>query len=267
MMLNHFFSYLDRIQFLNINIWDFSYHSFFREYARLFLLKAVLAHPVKARQGLKKYLNLIKNHENLFPKYNQFLSIPNEKTFLERIKREKIEPLVGLGFCLKPYHHDKPSSTCPSGRANHDCLYLEKGQTQAICFNCAIFRISEQGLKTGCKIYIMTSARDIARDFLFPQVNFRKFPSAILLLCPYSVQAIIPPLLICKINMFLMAYDSGYCRDFKEWLSADRGKKEETTALNKASWEKLMDLLGKLDHSKHRFFRFQRAGNIFIPTI
>ena len=222
MLLNRLFIYLDRILFLNTNIWDFTYHSFFRGYARLFLFKAMLSHPIKTLQGLNQYRHFMKAHENICPKYKQFLSIPDERAFLECIKKQKIRPLVGLGFCLKPYNPEKPSSSCPSGRANHDCLYLENGKTEAICYGCAIFRLGRKCLETGCKVYIMTSARDIAMDFLIPQISSGKFPSSILLLCPYSIQAIIPPLLICNINMFLMAYNSGYCRDYQEWLRADK---------------------------------------------
>ncbi|UCC40160.1 MAG: hypothetical protein JSV96_01510 [Candidatus Aminicenantes bacterium] len=261
--MNRFFTYLDRISFMNINIWDFTYHSFFREYARFFLFKVMLSHPFRTSKGLTKYRRLMKEHKDILPKFTKFLSIPDEKSFFESIKKQRISPLVGLGFCLKPYNPEKPSSSCPSGRANHDCLYLDKGQTEAICYSCAIYRLGEKCLETGCKVYIMTSAKEIARDFLIPQINSEKFPSAILLLCPYSIQAIIPPLLICNIDMFLMAYNSGYCRDFQEWVSADRGIKEEITSLGKASWKKLLDLLSKLDGSEPQYKRFRREGNIF----
>ena len=266
MPLNRFFAYLDSVLFLDINIWDFTYRSFFKEYARSFLFKAMLSHPIKTSKGLTKYRHFIKAQENIRPKYRQFLSIPDERAFLENIKMQKIGPLVGLGFCLKPYNPEKSSSSCPSGRANHDCLYLEKGETEAICHGCAIYRLSGKCLETGCKVYIMTSAEEIARDFLIPQISSGKFPSSILLLCPYSIQAIIPPLLICNINMFLMAYNSGYCRDYQEWLSADKGIKEEMTALNKTSWEMLLGLLRKLDGSGPQYRRFRKERNIFFPV-
>jgi len=44
-MLSRFLSSLDRKSFLNFHIWEFSYHSFFKEYARLFFYKAILSHP------------------------------------------------------------------------------------------------------------------------------------------------------------------------------------------------------------------------------
>lgn len=225
----------------------------------------MLVHPIRSIRGLKKYRNFLQNQENILPQYKQNLSIPDETLFLERIKRQKIRPLVGLGFCLKPYNPAEPSIDCPSGRANHKCLFLEKGQTTAACFNCAIHKIARKCLERGCKVYIMTSAKDIVRSFLIPQIISRKFPSAILLLCPYSVQAIIPSLFICDTDMFLMAYNSGYCRNYQEWLKADRGNKEEMTILNKASWEKLLDLLSKSGSPEPQFRHFRREGNIFYP--
>ncbi len=265
MPLNRFFAYLDRVLFLDINIWHFTYRSFLREYAGFFLLKVMLIHPIKTIRGLKKYRHFMKTQENIFPKYKRFLSIPNEKIFLDNIEKGEKAPLIGLGFCLKPYNPEDASSSCPSERANHDCLYLEKLQIQAICSTCAIYRIVRKSLKAGSRVYIMTSAKDIARDFLIPQIRSGKFSSAILFLCPYSVQAIIPPLLICGINMFLMAYNDGYCQNYQDWLSADRGVKEETTSLSKASWEKLLDLLSQLESHEHQYRRFKREGNIFYP--
>jgi len=264
MRLNRFFHHLDRISFFSINIWNFSYHSFFKEYARLFFFKVMVGYPLRTIRGLKKYRHFIKQKENLFFKYGQFLFITDEKAFLEKIKKQKIKPLVGLGFCLKP-NNPENASFCPSGRANHDCLYLEKGQALQVCFYCSIYKISRKCLETGCDVYIMTSAKDIARDFLIPQVKDEKFPSAILLLCPYSIQAIIFPLLICGVDVFLMAYERGFCRDYREWRSADKGNKNEMTELSKESWKKIFDLLSESRDVNSQFQRFRREGNIFYP--
>ena len=62
-----------------------------------------------------------------------------------------------------------------------------------------------------------------------------------------------------------MAYNKGYCRDYEEWLRADKGFKEELTVLNNKSWEKLLDLLNKLGSPESRYQRFRREGNIFYP--
>jgi hypothetical protein len=267
-----FFVHLDRGRFLNVHIWNFSYRSLPREYARSFFFKAVLAQPRKALRGLERYRTLIGREPDISAKYHHHLSIPDEPTFFKSLKKQKTSPLVGLGFCLKPVDPGNPENSCPSGRANHDCLYLERGEMRPVCSGCAIFKVARRSLDAGCPVYIMTSAEDIARDFLFPQIKRGAFPSAVLLLCPYSVQAIILPLLICGVDGFLMTYASGACRDYLEWRRADLGTKPEQTSLDSESWEKLVGLLRKIEDgigAKGQIKKalcFRREGNIFHPV-
>lgn len=251
--MSRFLDFLDRISFLNINIWDFSSRSLFKEYGRLFLFKVVIPHPVRTLRGLYRYRKILKMNKTVPLSHSQAFFLPCT------------HPLVGFGFCLKPHDPDRAFSSCPSGRANHDCLFLEGGQTRPICSQCLIHKIAVKCLESGCRVYIMTSAQDIARDFLIPQVQAGTFPTAILLLCPYSIRAIQLPLLICGIDMFLMAYDRGDCRDYTEWRKADLGEKEEITGLSPSSWAKLMTVLAEIGPSerKHRIFR--REGNVFYP--
>jgi len=264
-MSDRLFDRLDRKSFLHFHIWEFAYRSFFKKYARLFFLKAMLKHPIKAASGLRDYHRFIKSRKNLFSQYQKFLAVPDEDTFQDKITQQKTRPLLGLGFCLKPHVPEDGTRSCPSGRANHDCLYLERGETQNVCFGCAIFKIAKKGMESGCSIYIMTSAKDIAIDFLLPQINKGLFPTSILLLCPYSVQAILPSLFICNIDALLLAYESGFCKNYKEWRLADLGTKEDRTTLSKESSEKLFGLLGQTDILKIPPQSFRREGNIFYP--
>lgn len=264
-MLYRLFERLDRKSFLHFHVWEFGYRSFFKEYARLFFLKAMLAHPRKTYKGLKEYRRFIKNRSNLFPDYKKSLAVPDEETFEDRIRQQKTRPLLGLGFCLKPHDTENSARSCPSGRANHECLYLESGETKHVCLGCAIYKTAKKGLNSGCSIYIMTSAKDIAIDFLLPQIDKGLFPAAILLLCPYSVQAILPSLFICGIDAFLFAYDSGYCRDYKEWRLADLGTKEDRTTMSRESLEKLLDRISQTGIPEILPQSFIRAGNIFYP--
>jgi hypothetical protein len=263
--IGQFFDNLDKKSFLLFHIWEFTYRSFFKEYARLFFLKAVLKHPFKTAKGLIGYQRFIGSQENLFSHYQRSLAVPDEDTFEDQLRQQKKNPLLGLGFCLKPYDPEDISLSCPSGRANHDCLYLETGQAQNACPGCVIYRIAREGLNSGCSIYIMTSAKDIAKDFLLPQIDSGKFPTAFLLLCPYSVQAILPSLLICGIDAYLVAYDSGYCKDYKEWRKADLGDKQDRTTLSRESMGKLLSLIGHADTAEIPAASFRREGNIFYP--
>jgi hypothetical protein len=259
------FDSLDKKSFLHFHIWEFAYRSFFKEYARLFFLKAMLKHPFKTAKGLMGYHRFIKSRVSLFHRYQKSLAVPDEETFEDRIKHRKPMLLLGLGFCLKPYDPKDGARSCPSGRANHECLFLEKGKTLNVCLECAIYRISKEGLNSRWSIYIMTSAKDIAIDFLLPRIDKGLFPTAVLLLCPYSVQAILPSLFICGIDAYLLAYNSGYCKDYKEWRLADLGTKEERTTLSEESWEKLFDILGQADVPEIPPKCFRRTGNIFYP--
>jgi hypothetical protein len=266
-MLDRIFDRLDRKSFLHFHIWEFAYQSFFKEYARLFFLKAMLKHPLKTASGLKAYHRFIKSKENLFPQYQKSLAIPDEGTFKDQIRQQRTKPLLGLGFCLKPHDPEEGSRSCPSGHANHECLYLETGETKNVCLGCDIYEIAKQGLGSGCSVYIMTSAKDIAIDFLLPQINKGLFPSAILLLCPYSVQAILPSLFICGIDAYLLAYESGSCKDYKEWRLADLGTKPDRTTLSHESSGKLFDLLDQTDIIQTSPQSLRRQGNIFFSDL
>ncbi len=269
--IHRIFGRLDSSGFLNIQVWDFGLRSLTRHYAWLFFLKAVLAHPVKAARGLRRYQQFVRKKAYSTAEPPRLLAVPDEKIFLLNLQTQSLRPLLGLGFCLKPFDASDPSASCPSGRANHDCLYLERRETMAVCADCAIHQVGRRSLDAGCPVYIMTSARDIAQDFMFPQLSRESFPAAVLMLCPYSVQAIIPPLFICGVDALLLSYAAGSCADYGQWLRADRGIKSERTTLSAESKEKLFGLLEKLEAEewkkggKRKGRRFVRDGNIFFP--
>lgn len=262
---------LDDAGFGGVRIWEFGFRSLPRRYSWLFFWKAVLAHPAKAVRGLRRYRQFVLSRADKAPGSTSFLAAPDEAAFRRSVYSREARPLVGLGFCLKPYDPGDPSATCPSGRANHECLFLQRGERTPVCAGCAIHHLGICCLAAGCPVYIMTSAQDIARDFMLPQVRCGAFPSAILLLCPYSVQAIILPLFICGIDSLLPEYATGSCADYGQWLRADRGFKEERTTLSPESEKRLLGWLEKLEtgerkgEPKRKGRRFIRGGNIFYP--
>ena len=256
---------LDRAGFWHIQVWDFSFRSLTREYAWLFFLKAVASHPVRTARGLRRYRRFIRERQDRAADYAPMMAIPDEASFSRNVRSAGFRPLLGLGFCLKPADTGNPPGSCPSGRANHDCLYLELGETRPVCADCAIFEIGRLALEKGCPVYIMTSAKDIARDFMFPQATCDLFPSAVLLLCPYSVQAIIPPLLICGVDALLISYGSGSCADYGQWLKADQGIKDERTELSSEGQQRVRAVMGELSVCQPAQPRFRRRGNVFYP--
>lgn len=141
-----------------------------------------------------------------------------------------------------------------------------------VCAGCAIHDIGSRCLAAGCPVYIMTSAAEIAQDFMLPQISREAFPSAVLLLCPYSVRAIILPLYICGVDTLMLSYASGSCADYGQWLKADRGIKKERTAVSAETEERLLGILGRIETREwneggtRKDRRFIRGGNIYYPV-
>ena len=263
MRIGRLMNHLDAVSFLGINIWDFCCRSLFKEYGFRFFSKAVLPHPVKTLRGLIRYRTFLmteSSSQDSLP-----LSPVKKNVLLEKIRENPSNLLVGLGFCLKPFHSKIPDSSCPSGRANHDCIYLDKGETRPVCSGCTIFKISEKSLERDFRVYIMTSAGDMAHDFLIPQIVSEKFPLSLLFLCSYSVQAILPALFICEAESFLFPYSKGNCINYEQWRKADLGHKEEVTELDSPTWKKVLDIFEKIDAAEPRPRSFKREGNIFFP--
>lgn len=256
---------LDSAAFWDIEVWDFSFRSLAREYAWLFFLKALVPHPLRTARGLRRYRRFVRGRRDRAADYARIVAIPDDAALAAARRTSASRPLLGLGFCLKPADSESALQSCPSGRANHDCLYLERGEARPVCADCAIFRISRRAFEKGCAVYIMTSAKDIARDFMIPQIKKDLFPSAVLLLCPFSIQAIIPPLLICGVDALLIPYARGSCADYAQWLRADKGIKDERTELSAEAERKVRDVLGRLGRRQPPPRSFRRRGNIFYP--
>ncbi len=261
---------LDDSTFLGFKVWDFSLRSLRRRYGLTFLSRVILRHPLKAMAGLSKYRRLVwANPERsdvtvLFEGADEDLE--------RRLYTARTDLLVAVGFCQKPM--DPP---CPAGRPNHDCMFLEEldlaeaaEPVHEACHQCNVRTIGVHALLAGANMHIMTSALDIARDVMIPSVEHQLFRSAVLCLCPYSVQAIAFPLLVCGIEGFLVGYSSGNCSDYEQWLQADRGIKDEITTLSGSAYEKVLTLLGDLAAEREkegvRCTRFLRRGNIYLPV-
>lgn len=198
---NDLFKRLDEERFLGFQVWGFSLKSLSREYGRAFLRKVVVRHPWRALKGTFEYRRFLKRGRR--EGGITYLFWEGEKAFFHQaIPRESL--LVGLGFCQKPFE-------CPSRRPNHSCLYLstldlDQGEEcpHSICRECKVAIMGKKALAAGANMHIMTSALDIGHDLMLPAIEEGRFKKAILCLCPFSVQAIILPLLICGIRGYLI---------------------------------------------------------------
>jgi hypothetical protein len=261
---------LDSAAFLGFKVWEFSYRSLRMEYGLTFLKRVLLPHPVRALAGLVRYPRL--QIENRSQGSISLLFEGPEEGFVARLSQAQADLLVAVGFCQKPLE-----PACPAGRPNHDCTYLDTldqagggGTLHPACAECEITGIGTLALQAGASMYIMTSALDIARDVMIPTVDHGRFQKVIMCLCPYSVQAIALPLVICGLEGYLVAYESGNCVDWEQWLQADRGIKKGMTAVDPEAYSKVLTLLERCADQRAsegvRFNEFQREGNIHTPV-
>ncbi len=261
---NNLFKRWDEERFLGLRVWEFALNSLSREYGRAFLRKVVLRHPWRTLKGILEYRRFLEGERR--ERGMTYLFWEREEDFLqETASGESV--LVGLGFCQKPFE-------CPSGRPNHSCAYLsmldlDQGEEwpHPVCRECKVAIMGKKALVAGVNMHIMTSALDIAHDLMIPAIEEGRFRKVVLCLCPFSVQAITLPLLICGIRGYLIEYSSGNCRNYQQWLLADRGIKKEMTTLRPEVYEKilgLLDLWASMRGSPWR--RFQRETNIYTPA-
>jgi hypothetical protein len=227
---------------VSLKLLGFCVRSLYREYGVAFLFRVMLAHPIATLRGIACYSRATTRSPSSWP------GGPTS--------------LVGVGFCLKPL-----SPGCPSGRANHNCRYFESGprQTPEPCRGCLIRTIGEQSLACGSTLYVMTSARDILRDVLLPALEQRRFHSAVLAICRYSFEPVSLALAICGVDVHLVPFLEGDCREYASWRRADMGEKPERTVLDPAGIAELMETLsGAAQGARAQGFR--KAKNLYEPV-
>lgn len=273
--LSLFIKELDKYSFLGLKIWDFSLNSLRRIYGKLFISEVILKHPWRTWEGLQEYKKLVRKGKNQGEVVN--LSPGNRQNLSQKMIRERHKSLVAVGYCQKP-----PKTTnqpgCPSGRFNHNCLFLEEldlnspRQPRPIpCAKCSIKKMGVQALRLGLTFHIMTSAADIARDILIPSIARQQYKYGLFFLCPYSSEAFIFPLFTCRIEAFLIRYQSGNCENYSDFIAADVGNKLEQTSMSLPAWRWWhrfcrWEKQEPADEKIRKFKRFDIQGNMLIPV-
>ena len=233
----------------------FCLHSLLREYGWQFFRHVALPHPVRTVKA--------------------FIDSGRYDLSGDAIATSDVEPdrsfggprsIVGVGFCLKPL--DPP---CLSGRSNHDCLYLERllhsetSNPPDCCRQCMIREMGIMALKAGAAFYIMTSAKDILMDVFVPALRAGRFSSGLFTLCRYSLRPFAVGLLASGIRGRMFSFEQGDCADYRTWLQADRGIKDEQTSLSEQNRVTIRGLLRDAAKEPDSNKRFKRQGNILCP--
>ena len=235
-------------------MWVFCLRSLVREYGWLFIRRVAARHPWRTLKALLA-AGRIDSAER---------GVVEVGGGTSSVRAGGPPSIVGAGFCLKPM--DPP---CPSGRFNHDCVCLERlagadgAAVPVPCRSCAIREIGTQSLRAGSAFYVMTSARDILDDVYVPALERRRFATGSFMLCRYSFKPFAVGLLASGIHARLLPLESGDCRDYRSWLLADRGIKEERTTVDQAA---VADVAARLDGARPVGpLQVARRGNVLFP--
>ncbi len=248
--------WLDRKEFLNYRLWEFSLRNLFRFFPYHFLFRIVLMHPLKALRGIFKYQKLVRE-----AKGGDLTGTGKLDEIFDQLKTGLIDPsdfVLAPGFCMKPYDEDKTVSPCPAEHFNHRCLVLEKPsmllndqqQWQQPCNVCSLGTLAQLSAKLKANFHIMTSAHDITNDLFLPTIKNRGSRLGIFLLCPYSTDAFTWGLAICGIDGFLISFCKGDCLNHEDFTRADIGIKQKQTFIEETIFDHLKTELTNLAQTK-----------------
>ncbi len=262
-------SIFDRLHFLRFSIWDFSFQSLKQQYGRDFIRHIILRHPIKTAKGIIGYQIAKEKNKKADTDGRQFqFPIPSTPLVMDR------DPIVGVGYCMKP---DTPA--CISGKGNHNCWFFESGAylkenppLPDSCAICPIRKIGLQSFAAGCHYYIMTSAIDILYDLYLPALNKRTFRKGLFTLCRYSFEPFAIACSIAELEGVMLPFSKNDCADYKTWLHADDGFKEEQTELVDESYRVISEILQKSAEITKRDSggetnskkKYKKQGNIFF---
>jgi hypothetical protein len=236
-------------------MWSFCLRSLAREYGWRFAARIAVRHPLRTLKAFREASGLEATAASV-----------EVGTDSAREPAGGPPSIVGAGFCLKPVN-----PLCPSGRANHDCRCLDDpaqwapGGVAAPCRLCAIRATGSAALQAGSAFYVMTSAHDILDDVFVPALTRRTFRTGLFVLCRYSFKPFALGLLASGMSGRLLPLDQGDCRDYRTWLLADRGIKDEQATVHADGMASVSRSLGPPSPTLPP--RVERRGNVLFPTM
>lgn len=264
---------LDRRGFLGYRAWDFTWRSLGHRYGRHFLGRVILRHPLRALQGYAEFRQ-ITNPPRVEKGAVCLFRGSSQELLQQAAAGEPGGFLLALGFCQKKMATPANPDGCPAGRFNHDCALLDgtPAMVNAGCATCDVRVLAEHALAAGASLYLMTAAQEITRDVLAPALEKALFRQTLMLLCPMSVQAVLAPLVVCRLPGFILGYSAGYCANFAEWLRADAGDKPKQTSLHASHMARALQILDTLAAERRSLGQFppigwRRQGYVYMPQL
>jgi hypothetical protein len=110
----------------------------------------------------------------------------------------------------------------------------------------------------------MTSARDILDDVYVPALEGRRFTTGLFVLCRYSFKPFAVGVVASGMSATLLPLNEGDCRDYRTWLLADHGIKDEQTTVDAVAIANVAGRLGgALPVSS---LQVARRGNVLFPA-
>jgi hypothetical protein len=110
----------------------------------------------------------------------------------------------------------------------------------------------------------MTSARDILDDVFVPSMRRHMVGDGLFVLCRYSFRPLAFGLLASGMSARLLPLERGDCRDYRTWLFADRGIKDEQAGVGASAVAEVEMLLPAAASS--RVIRVERRGHLLHPV-
>jgi len=268
-----FAQWLDRTEFLNIRLWEFSLRNTTRFFLWYFLLRVLLLHPLKALRGFQNYRKLVKNSDS--QQLNGSSDLSEIRKYLLSKSSNPRRFLIAPGFCMKPYDEVAAKPICPVGHFNHNCIVFDRPEMLKRkqinwpnpCNECSIGTLAQVGAELGANFYIMTSALDIAKDLFLPAIRGKGTNLGIFLLCPYSTEAFTLGLMASGIKGALLTFCKGACLDHEDFTKADKGVKSKQTFIEKSMFQNLLKKFRSLsmESVQHHTepFTYTKKNNVF----
>ena len=239
---------LDKKRFLGIRFWEFGIRSMGCRLGMEVVARLLFCHPVKSSKGFFRYRHyLAKNKEWLTP----------------HIETNSYPHLVVMGaYCQKP----REGNTCPAGRFNHRCHFIQTLTVYPACRHCDLRKMAELAMLLGCHFYIMTSALNLLRDVFLPAIREKAFSHFLVMICPYAKELFLFPAFVSEMKGWTLIIAKGSCPNYKEFLLADKGHKSRQTHLSSIAHRSFLNIYQRIKANSKGYRRLVPYRSFYVPS-